>query len=78
MTVVRAFVAGNNYTDAEFKERIGALPPSLIEPLVQNCAINSNPHTNYHFSPASPYPVQNGNKTECACLQYADTINPTP
>ena len=71
MNVVRSFAAGAIHDDTtQFRN----LPLPMRVAIAENAAVNSHPRTDYQPGIMSMYPVQLGNKTECAVLQFADAI----
>eukprot|EP00047_Mylnosiga_fluctuans_P017411 m.61258 g.61258 ORF g.61258 m.61258 type:complete len:1336 (-) comp7066_c0_seq1:118-4125(-) len=72
MTVVRSWIAGNDYSDlAEIPKAVSEVLRSRIS---QHIAFNSSPETNYKFVEGNNLPIQDGNKTECAIMYFADQI----
>ncbi|EGD82982.1 P-type ATPase [Salpingoeca rosetta] len=72
MTVVRSWVGGKKYDDVEEIKKEVTAP--VLDDLAQGIAINSDYLSTYTINEADGLPVQQNNKTECACLQYADQI----
>jgi Ca2+ transporting ATPase len=70
MTVVRSWVSGMFFkTSDKLQDRVSK---DQLEILAQGIALNSDRGSRYSINPEDGLPVQENNKTECACLQYAD------
>eukprot|EP00054_Salpingoeca_dolichothecata_P015910 m.92418 g.92418 ORF g.92418 m.92418 type:complete len:1299 (-) comp21718_c0_seq1:367-4263(-) len=73
MSVVRSYLDGKDITDVN---EVKKLPESLRFKFVQHAALNSDVvNSNYYYKEGDDLPVQEGNKTECAILQFADQIS---
>eukprot|EP00730_Choanoeca_flexa_P001794 TRINITY_DN10785_c0_g1_i2.p1 TRINITY_DN10785_c0_g1~~TRINITY_DN10785_c0_g1_i2.p1 ORF type:complete len:1367 (+),score=394.58 TRINITY_DN10785_c0_g1_i2:109-4209(+) len=71
MTVVKSWIAGQTYTGSE---EVRKVDPAVCERLMAGIAHNSDRASNYHISAEDGLPIQENNKTECACLKFADDI----
>ncbi|EDQ88754.1 uncharacterized protein MONBRDRAFT_8804 [Monosiga brevicollis MX1] len=75
MTVVKAWIGGRVFNEIEDARD---LPTDLIERLKASIALNSSRSANYSIDPESGLPIQENNKTECACLKFADDLSDRP
>jgi len=77
MTVVRAWVAGK-----QFQGDLTVIKTEISEDvrnrIAQHIAFNSSNEAKYNISPKDGLPIQEGNKTECAILFFADRICARP
>ena len=71
MTVVRVY-AGK--TDFKVAREAAQLAPALVEDIAVSAAVNSESKSLYTTDEKTGLPNQQGNKTECAFLQFADEI----
>jgi P-type Ca2+ transporter type 2B len=71
MTVVRAY-AGK--TDFEDPKKAKSLPTALVEAISVGFCVNSDSKSTYVYNESGML-EQQGNKTECACLLFSDTIS---
>eukprot|EP00052_Salpingoeca_macrocollata_P027037 m.254621 g.254621 ORF g.254621 m.254621 type:complete len:1271 (-) comp22682_c3_seq6:83-3895(-) len=71
MTVVQAWVAGKIFKNIPEAK---SLHPKIRENIALHAAVNSSTGSTYRFKEGDRLPVQDGNKTECAILLFADQI----
>ncbi|EDQ88387.1 uncharacterized protein MONBRDRAFT_9247 [Monosiga brevicollis MX1] len=71
MTVVKSWMAGRVYDGST---EVKGLPQDLLARLQAGIALNSDRASNYYIDEESGLPVQENNKTECACLKFGDDI----
>ena len=71
MTVVRVYAGKRDFPQATEAAQLG---PELVEHMAMSAAINSESKSLYTVDAKSGLPNQQGNKTECAFLQFADAV----
>eukprot|EP00049_Salpingoeca_infusionum_P000148 m.37606 g.37606 ORF g.37606 m.37606 type:complete len:1393 (+) comp10114_c1_seq1:14-4192(+) len=71
MTVVKSWMFGKEYAAGDELEA----DASLVHDFAQAVALNSDGGSTYEIDPETNLPNQKQNKTECACLLYADNIS---
>jgi len=74
MTVVRVWMCGTHLEQPTAAKKFS---PSLLDALCQGIALNSGQDSVYVKSEKEgEFPKQLGSKTDCALLQFADSVGP--
>jgi len=74
MTVVRVWMCGTHLEQPTAAKKFS---PSLLDALCQGIALNSGQDSVYVKSEKEgEFPKQLGSKTDCAVLQFADSVGP--